>query len=253
MDLPFSFAGETVLVTGGTRGIGAAVARGVLSCQGEVIVTGTAAEPPDWLRQENGATGISLRARYWQLDFAAPAWPQKLDALISQIPRIDACVNNAGINVLADIREVREQDLRRVLEVNLVAPALVTSCLGRRMAKSEYGRIVNISSIFGVGSRAGRSSYSASKAGLIGQTRACALDLASDGILVNAICPGFVETDLTRSTLGEEGMARMVARIPVGRLAQCEDIVPAVLFLASRSNTYVTGQVLVVDGGYLID
>lgn len=251
MDLPFSFAGETVLVTGGTRGIGAELARGFLACGARVVLTGTGEEAPGWLEAWR-AEAEEPRALYWQLDFCAADWPRELDRLLAQAPPISACVNNAGINVVADIRDVREGDLRRILEVNLVAPALVTARLGRRMADSGYGRIVNVSSIFGVDSRAGRSSYSASKAGLIGQTRACALDLAADGILVNAVCPGFVETDLTRSTLGEEGMARMVEQIPLGRLARCADIAPSILFLASRWNTYVTGQVLVVDGGYLV-
>jgi 3-oxoacyl-[acyl-carrier protein] reductase len=120
------------------------------------------------------------------------------------------------------------------------------------MTERKYGRIVNISSIFGVGSRAGRSSYSASKSGLIGQTRAIALDLAKDNILVNAVCPGFVLTDLTRRVLGEKGMEEVAGQIPLGRLAETSDIAPAVLFLASPLNTYITGQTLIVDGGYLV-
>ncbi|MCP5046614.1 MAG: SDR family oxidoreductase, partial [bacterium] len=189
---------------------------------------------------------------YRQFDFSGPAWTQSLEQVTADYPDISVCVNNAGINIVSDIREVDPDDLRRVLEVNLVAPGLITSRLAKGMAKKKYGRIVNISSIFGVGSRAGRSSYSASKSGLIGQTRACALDLAKENVLVNAVCPGFVLTDLTRRVLGEDGMKEVSQKIPAGRLAETKEIVPTVLFLASSLNTYTVGQEFIIDGGYLV-
>ncbi|MDX1521504.1 MAG: SDR family oxidoreductase [Anaerolineae bacterium] len=251
MPLSISFKDQTILVTGGTRGIGEAIAREAIACQGNVIITGTGSEPPVWLTEIAEATPDQA-IDYQQINFAEAGWTNRLDDIAAHYPNISTCINNAAINIISDIREVKLADLRKILEVNLVAPAMITSRLAQSMTKAGYGRFVNISSIFGVESRVMRSSYSASKAGLIGQTRAVALDLAPDGILVNAVCPGFVATDLTRQVLGQDGMAEVSTRIPVGHLADPADIVPPVLFLASRLNTYITGQVLVADGGYLV-
>jgi 3-oxoacyl-[acyl-carrier protein] reductase len=186
-----------------------------------------------------------------QLDFSSQDWTQRLEQIVVDYPAISVCVNNAGINIISDIREVNPIELRKVIEVNLIAPALITSVISKIMTKNKYGRIVNISSIFGISSRGGRSSYSASKSGLIGQTRAVALDLAKDNILVNAFCPGFIQTELTRKILGNVGIEEVKKDIPLGRLAETKDIVPGILFLASKLNTYITGQTLIADGGYL--
>jgi len=252
MTLMISFQDQFVLVTGGTRGIGAAIAKEIVTCKGNIIITGTSVEPPPWIF-EFAKQFPNQTIDYQQIDFAKEGWTERLNEIIGKYQKISVCINNAGINIVSDIRKVSIEDLRKVLEVNLIGPAMIISRLAPLMAERGYGRIVNISSVFGIVSRAGRSSYSAAKAGLIGQTRACALDLAKDGILVNAVCPGFVATDLTRKILGEKGMVEVVKRIPLGRLAECNDIVPSVLFLASEINTYITGQILVVDGGYLVD
>lgn len=251
MGLTISFEKQWVFVTGGTRGIGETLVKELAACEANIIFTGTGETPPAWL------TGLNNRypdqtIDYRQLDFSQETWINALEEIIADCPGISVCINNAGINIVADIREVKPGDLRQILEVNLTAPAIITSHLARGMTERKYGRIVNIASIFGVGSRVRRSSYSASKSGLIGQTRAIALDLAKDNILVNAVCPGFVLTDLTRRVLGEKGMDEVSGQIPLGRLAETNDIAPAVLFLASPLNTYITGQALIVDGGYLV-
>lgn len=251
MTLTISFQDQYMLITGGTRGIGEAIAKEAIACQGNVIITGTGSEPPLWLLEARQNFSDQV-IDYQQIDFAVDNFLERLDQIVAAYPNISVCVNNAAVNKVSDIRSIPVEDLRRVLEINLVAPAMIAAQLALGMAAKGYGRIVNISSIFGVGSRAGRSSYSASKSGLIGQTRAIALDLASDGILVNAVCPGFVLTDLTYQNLGETGIAEVSQKIPVGRLAQPEDIVPSVLFLASQLNTYITGQTVIVDGGYLV-
>ncbi len=251
MTLEISFEGRTILVTGGTRGIGEAIAREAVACRGNVIITGTSSNPPNWLSKLQTQDTNQI-IDYQQLNFSENDWLERLDQIVTQYPDISVCINNAAINIVSDIRQVSETDLRNVLEANLVAPALITSRVAHGMTNKGYGRIVNISSIFGVGSRVGRSNYSASKSGLIGQTRAVALDLAPDGILVNAVCPGFVLTDLTYQNLGDAGIAEVSQQIPVGRLAQPKDIVPSVLFLSSQLNTYITGQTLIVDGGYLV-
>jgi 3-oxoacyl-[acyl-carrier protein] reductase len=250
MNLSISFKDRTVLVTGGTRGIGESLVKELAACDAHIIFTGTGENPPAWLKELQNQYP-DQRIDFYQLDFSRETWISGLEHITAHYPEISVCINNAGINIVADIREVKPEDLRKILEVNLAAPAIITSHLAKAMTRRKYGRVVNISSIFGVGSRAGRSSYSASKSGLIGQTRAIALDLAKDNILVNAVCPGFVRTDLTRRVLGEKGMADISRQIPLGRLAETRDIVPAILFLASPLNTYITGQTLIVDGGYL--
>lgn len=250
--LTISFRDQFVLVTGGTRGIGAAIAQEILACEGHVIVTGTHAEPPTWMLEARNKRPHQVVA-YEQLNIATAGWLEQLDTIAHKYSAIPVVINNAGIASVADIRELHLEDLQRVLEVNLVAPAMVVSRLAPGMTARGYGRIVNISSIMGVLSLAGRSSYSASKSGIIGQTRACALDLAKDGILVNAVCPGFIATDMPRKTLGEAGLAQLGQRVPLGRVGECADIVSPTLFLASNLNTYITGQTLVVDGGYSIE
>lgn len=245
MDLAFD--GQRVLVTGGARGIGRAVAEAMLEAGARVVITGR--QPaPEWVAERAGRGDA---VRHWQLDFARADLAQALEARLDDRDPFTACINNAGINVVSDVREIDPADLRRVLEINLVAPAIVTRAVARGMATAGGGRIVNVSSIYGIASRAGRASYSSSKAGLIGQTRAIALDLAADGVLVNCVAPGVVDSDLTRRVLGEAGMREMASQIPLGRLAAPAEIASAVCFLASRSNSYITGQVLVIDGGYL--
>jgi 3-oxoacyl-[acyl-carrier protein] reductase len=251
MGLTISFKNQWAFVTGGTRGIGKTLVEELAACEANIIFTGTGETSPTWLTKlQNQYPGQKID--YRQLDLSKETWINTLGKMIGDYPGISVCINNAGINIVSDIREVKPAELRRILEVNLTAPAIITSLLAKGMSEKKYGRIVNISSIFGVSSRAGRSSYSAAKSGLIGQTRAVALDLAKDNILVNAVCPGFVATDLTRRVLGEKGMAEVCEQIPLGRLAETSDIAPAVLFLASPLNTYITGQTLIVDGGYLV-
>lgn len=246
----WDFTNKVVLVTGASRGIGQGIAEAFLHAGAVVLATATSEAPTAWMA-DRMAAGEPLH--YIQADFSVPGWQDALMAAIERLGGVDVCINNAGINKVADVREVDPDDYRRILEVNLVAPALLTGLVAPLMIRRGGGRIVNISSIFGIGSRAGRISYSSSKAGLLGQTRAAALDLAPQGVLVNAVAPGFVRTELTERVLGEQGMADAASRLPMRRLAEVADIVPAVLFLASAQNSYITGQVLAVDGGYLAE
>lgn len=246
----WDFTNKVVLVTGASRGIGQGIAEAFLQAGAVVLATATSKAPAAWMAEKMVA-GQSLH--YVQADFSAHGWQDALMAAVDQLGGVDICINNAGINKIADVRDVDPDDYRRILEVNLVTPALLTGLVAPLMIRRGGGRIVNISSIFGIGSRAGRISYSSSKAGLLGQTRAAALDLAPHGVLVNAVAPGFVRTELTERVLGEQGMADAASRLPMRRLADVADIVPAVLFLASAQNSYITGQVLAVDGGYLAE
>lgn len=247
-----SFENQLVLITGGTRGIGANIVKKVVESCGDVIFTGTGICEPDWLEPLKRKYK-KRKIEYISLDFTKSQWIDRFSDYFENIPEISVCINNAGINVISDIRNINIEDVENVVDVNLIAPAIITSKISKKMTLCGYGRIVNISSVYGIGSRSGRSTYSATKFGLIGQTKACALDLANSNILVNAVCPGFTLTDLTSQVLGKKGIEEIETRIPIGRLAETAEIVPAVLFLASSLNTYITGQTLVVDGGYLIE
>jgi 3-oxoacyl-[acyl-carrier protein] reductase len=160
-------------------------------------------------------------------------------------------VNNAGINRIQLLPDFTEEDFDEITETNYRAPYLVMQTVARVMIRDGVpGRIINIGSIWALQTKAGRTAYCGSKAGLLGMTRAAATDLAPHGILVNAISPGFVETDLTSSTLGPEGMKEVARQIPLGRLAQPIEIAKVVAMLASSDNTYLTGQNIIVDGGF---
>jgi len=229
---------KRVLVTGGTRGIGAAIARALLEVGCEVIVTGTSPDgkPPE-------------RCAYRACDFADPA---ALEAFASEVANLGLAglVNNAGMNKVGPLVEYDAADFARIQQVNVMAPFRLCQAVVPGMRRRQFGRIVNITSVFGIVSKAGRAAYSASKFGLFGLSRALAIEVASDNVLVNCLAPGFVETDLTRRMLGQQGIAEMITRIPLGRLARPEEIARYVRFLVSEDNTYMTGQTLVVDGGF---
>lgn len=163
---------------------------------------------------------------------------------------VDILVNNAGINAVSPFGEITDEDFDALCRVNLRAPLTLSRAIVPSMRARGWGRIVNLTSIFGVVTREGRASYSTTKFGLDGMSKALAVEVARDGVLVNCVAPGFVDTELTRRVLGEDGIAAMVANVPAGRLAQPDEIAQAVLFLASPSNTFITGQNLIVDGGF---
>ncbi len=226
------------LITGGTRGIGAATAKSLLETGCEVIVTGRSPEG-------KGPSGCA----YLACDFSDPS---QIEALAAKAAGLELAilVNNVGINKVGPLTDYDPEDFARIQQVNLIAPFMLCRSVVPGMRERRFGRIVNITSIWGVVSKVGRSAYSASKFGLVGLTRALALEVAADNILVNCVAPGVVDTELTRSVLGEKGIAEMVGQIPIGRMAQPEEIAHYVRFLVSEENTYMTGQNIVVDGGF---
>jgi 3-oxoacyl-[acyl-carrier protein] reductase len=242
-----SFQGQTAVVTGGTRGIGARLVADLRDAGAKVLATGTDRVVTERMSRAAEAQGWTVR--YEMADFSTRDGICAFADLLAEVD-VDVLINNAGINRINDISRVPEEDWDMVRSVNLDAPVLLTKAVAEGMRKRAYGRIVNIGSIFGVVSRAKRAPYSVTKSGLHGLTRATALDLAGDGVLVNTLSPGFVKTDLTEQVLGAEGMARLKDDIPMGRLAEPSDISPVVIFLASGQNTYLTGQNVVVDGGF---
>jgi len=213
------------LITGGSRGIGAAIVEKFSRENIDVIAP----------RKDE----LDLRSN------------SSIDAFLDSLNcPIDIIVNNAGINVLAAGTELSEGDLRDVLQINLVAPLWLTKKLAPQMIDRGFGRVVNISSIFSLVSKRLRASYSASKAGLNGLTRTLAVEMAPFNVLVNAVAPGYVDTELTRQNNSPKELQTICSTIPIGRLAKTAEIAEVVFFLCSDKNTYLTGQVIVVDGGF---
>jgi 3-oxoacyl-[acyl-carrier protein] reductase len=224
------FDKKTALITGSTRGIGKQIADDMVESGGEVIRTGT--NNLDFTDDKKIQTFI-----------------KKLD---TDYDKIDILVNNAGTNIIEDFSSYNVDDFDKLIQINLKGAFIISKYISNKMIKHRYGRIVNISSIFGGTSSLKRSIYSMTKAGIEGMTRGMALDLAKYDILVNAVSPGITLTDLTRNILGEDGIKDKKKNIPLGRLATTEDISNVVLFLCSDLNNYITGQNIIVDGGYVI-
>jgi len=218
--------GRTALITGASRGIGAAIAARL---------------------QADGFRVLSPSSE--ALDLSSTV---SIDTYLSQLTDpIDILVNNAGINRLGSIDEISGKDFEEVIQINLLGHFQLTQGLVRGMKARGYGRIVNISSIWSFVSRERRVTYSAAKAGLNGLTRALALELGPYHILVNAVAPGYINTELTKKNNPPEALERIAGEIPLGRLGEPSEIAECVAFLCSPKNSYMTGQVIVLDGGYL--
>ena len=245
---PFNinFDSKLVIVTGATRGIGASIVKLFQDCNAQVIATGTNQNEID--RMNDNAE--NNRIKYLHLDFSIEESINRFLHQINKIDRVDVLVNNAGVNRIDTIDQIKVEDWDLINKVNLRGPLLVTRDISKTMQKARSGKIVNISSVFGVVSKTKRASYSATKSGLIGFTKAVALDLAPYNILVNSVSPGFVDTQLTRKILGNSGIKKIKKTIPQNRLARVKEIAKIVLFLSSDHNSYITGQNIIVDGGF---
>lgn len=216
-----------VLITGGSRGIGKAIAE-------------------KFKKEGYEVTTPSRR----ELDLADPISIEKYIMQQRYQECFDVIINNAGCNDIHLVEDITDEELYEMMNVNLIAPIRLIRGLVAPMKEKRYGRIVNIASIWAVVSKAGRCVYSATKNGIHGVTNTLAVELAQYNILVNTVCPGFTLTELTRKNNTEEEIAQISADIPMGRMAQPEEIAQVVYFLASGENTYLTGQKIVVDGGF---
>ena len=244
--MKIDFSNKFVIVTGGTRGIGAAIVELLQQCNAEIIATGTNNKELERLNK----VFEQKKTKYMHLDFASNDSVKNFLGHIEQKDRIGVLINNAGVNKIDSIHEIDENDWDWINNVNLRGPFLLTRAVANIMKNQGYGKIINIASIFGVVSKAKRATYSTTKWGLIGLTKAIAHDLAPHNILVNAVSPGFVDTELTRRILGEKEIKNLVDTIPQKRLADTKEIAKTVIFLASDHNTYITGQNIIVDGGF---
>ena len=239
--------GRTALVTGSTRGIGRAIAESLTAAGARVAVVGR-----DEARAKEVAAELSPEARGFACNVADPA---SINALVEAVERefgaIDILVNNAGINRDNILFRIKDEDWDAVLDANLRGAFLAIRAASRGMMKRRWGRIINIASVVGVVGNKGQANYAASKAGLIGLTKTVAKELASRGILANVVAPGFIETDMT-AAMTDDAKKALFTQIPLERLGQPADVASLVTFLASDFAGYITGQVIIVDGGMVM-
>ena len=226
------------LVTGGTRGIGLAIAERLVEDGLDVISTGT---------KLNG--NHTKGSTYMQVDYLDSESVKEFLKLIDG-QSIDVLVNNAGINKIDKFIEISEKDFDNILQVNLKIPLLISQLLVKHMLSVNWGRVINIGSIFSKVSKEYRGSYSASKFALDGLTAAMSAELANSNILVNTVSPGLIDTQLTRDVLGKLGIDNVKKSIPSKRLGQVDEISSFVSWLVSEENTYISGQNLTIDGGF---
>nr|WP_325179336.1 3-oxoacyl-[acyl-carrier-protein] reductase [uncultured Oscillibacter sp.] len=242
------FEGKTAVVTGGSRGIGRAVCL-ELAAGGANVVLCYAGNEAAAQETVQAVEALGTKALAVRCDVSDAV---QVDALVKSavevFGRIDILVNNAGITRDNLLMRMSEADFDAVVAANLKGAFLCMKAASRLMLKQRYGRIVNLSSVVGLRGNAGQVNYAASKAGVIGMTKSLAKELASRGVTVNAVAPGFIETDMT-AALSEAARSAAQGSIPMGRLGGPEDVARAVGFLASDDAAYVTGQVLAVDGG----
>ena len=241
---------QIAVVTGAGRGIGRAIALKFANEGADVVVVSRTQENSEKVAAEIRALGRQAWAHAVDVADAA-AVSAAAEKILADCGKVDILVNNAGVTRDGLLMRMSDADWDTVLDTNLKGAFLVTKAFSRAMIKARAGRIVNISSVIGLIGNAGQCNYAASKAGLIGFTQSAAKELAGRGITVNAIAPGFIETDMT-AELKEDMKAALLKQIPLGCLGQSDDIAGAALYLASPAARYVTGQVLTVDGGMVM-
>jgi 3-oxoacyl-[acyl-carrier protein] reductase len=238
-----SLDGKVALVTGGSRGIGAAISRELAKAGAKVVLNYRAGqEAADEVAEEIG--GLAVRADVSK--------PEEVQALIEHVEGelgdIDALVNNAGVTRDTLIARMTDDDWQTVIDTNLRGTFNTSRAVSRKMLRRRAGSIVNLSSVVGVHGNPGQANYAASKAGIIGLTKALARELGSRGVRVNAIAPGYISTELT-DVLNDEQRGLILQNTPLGRLGEPEDVARAVRFLCSDEAAFITGEVLLVDGG----
>ena len=243
--------GKVVLITGGTTGIGKAIAE-KFSKKGYDLALNYLFndEEAEGVKKELEANGVKVLLLKADIrDSKAVA--EMIDQTVAEFSSIDVLVNNAGITRDGLMLRMKDEDFDAVIDTNLKGSFYTQKFAAKYMAKQRQGRIINISSVVGVVGNIGQANYAAAKAGLIGVTKTAAREFASRNILVNAIAPGFIETPMTK-VLHDDVKAAAVSKIPLGRFGKAEEIAELVYFLGSEENTYITGQVIPIDGGMII-
>lgn len=244
--MKINFENKVVLVTGGTRGIGKSIVEEFLKAGATVFATGTRSDKIEILNKKNTKPLLT----YVQLDLSNSSSLENFTKEFCQSHWIDILVNNAGINIVEEATNIPEENFDKIHRVNVKGPFLLTKTIGKRMLKNEWGRIVNVASIWSKVTRSGRLSYSSSKMGLVGMTKTLGVEWAKYNVLVNSVSPGFTLTELTKNTNTKDELMSIEKMIPQQRLANPIEIARVVLFLASEENSYIVGQNIIVDGGY---
>jgi 3-oxoacyl-[acyl-carrier protein] reductase len=243
--------GKIALVTGGSRGIGRAIATTLAGAGATVVINykGNQSAADEVVRTVEAAEGQAIAV---QADISKPDEVERLfKTTLDRYGKIDILVNNAGITRDTLLLRMKEEDFDAVLDTNLRGVYLCTKAALRPMTKARSGRIINITSVVGLMGNAGQSNYAAAKAGIIGFTKSTAREMASRNITINAVAPGYVETELT-GVLSEQIRTAILENIPLGRLGTPQDVANVVCFLASDQAAYITGQTLTVDGGMVM-
>ena len=248
MSISIDLSNKTALITGATRGIGKAISESFIEAGAKVLLTGTKRSEIDKLNLENENNAL----KWIEADFSSQRGIATFIENLQITESIDICVNNAGINIIKPFTEYSTDEYQRLLSINLTAPFSIVQHIIPIMKEQRFGRIVNIASIWSQISKVKRSLYSTSKTGLIGFTRALAVEYASSNILINSVSPGFTMTELTEKSLSSDDITNLSKQIPVGRFAEPNEIAKVVLFLCSDMNTYITGQNILIDGGFTI-
>ena len=243
---------KVALITGGSRGIGKAIAKKFAS-KGYNLVINYVSENTDIEGLTKELTEyLKIEVLFVKTDVTNfESCENMIKKAIEKFGRIDVVVNNAGITKDSLLMRMKEEDFDKVINVNLKGTFNITKNVTPYMMKQRSGKIVNISSVVGVGGNAGQANYAASKAGIIGFTKSIAKELASRNILANCVAPGFIKTDMT-DVLSDSVKEQINAQIPLNKMGEAEEVANAVYFLASDENTYITGQVLNVDGGMIM-
>tara|TARA_R110001592_G_scaffold105399_3_gene296384 strand:- start:3662 stop:4330 length:669 start_codon:yes stop_codon:yes gene_type:complete len=219
------FLNKNILITGGSRGIGLAICN---------------------IFKDLGGNVISLNSK--DCDFSK----DDVNKFIKDINNIDILINNAGINKIDSFSKINDNDFDRIIKVNVKTPFIISKHVIKNMKKNNWGRIINIASIWGSKSKKQRTSYTTSKSALIGMTKTMAIEYAQHNILINSVSPGFTDTELTSTILSKKQKEELINQVPIKRMAKPEEIANTVAFLCSNLNTYITGQDIIIDGGFTI-
>ncbi|MCH8298922.1 MAG: 3-oxoacyl-[acyl-carrier-protein] reductase [Candidatus Marinimicrobia bacterium] len=241
---------KTAVITGASRGIGAEIARKFASEGAKLLISATNGSLLSEVKDEIEKTGVDIEFKI--VDVAdSSSFSELIKFALETFGAVDILVNNAGINRDKLILAMKDEDWDAVLDVNLKGTFNGIKAVTRPMLKAKGGNIINLTSVVGISGNAGQINYSASKAGIIGLTKSAARELASRNIRVNAIAPGFIETEMTES-LSDDAKGKFLQNIPLGKSGSCADVANLALFLASEESNYITGQVINVDGGFLM-
>ena len=248
----FDLSGRVALVTGGSKGLGKAMARGYAEAGADVIISSRHQDELDAALVQI-TDGLDVKGLTVVADMTNRDDVKRLaETALSEMGRVDVLVNNAGSNVPEEIDEITDENWDRIIELNLSSCMALTRELVPQMKERGWGRVIHISSIMGLVSKEGRNAYSATKSGLLGLTRASALDLGSSGVTVNSICPGPFLTDLPQSVLSEEQIAFFAERTALGRWGDPRELVGTALLLGTEAGSYITGTEITVDGGTVV-